>query len=94
MTLPAVREVPPLNFELLEAELTLYPDRAKGNFVLQGIKEGFRLSCDKSVTLKSARRNKLSAYQHSGLIDAYLANKVRLGHVAGILLLHRCKTFM
>jgi len=28
--LPAVRDVCPLNVELFEAELTLYPDRAKG----------------------------------------------------------------
>ena len=83
MTLPAVREVSPLHFELFEAELTLYPDRAKANFVLQGIKEGFRLGCNKPLALKSARRNKLSAYQHSGVIDAYLADEVRLGHVAG-----------
>ena len=83
MTLPAVREVSPLNFVLFEAELSLYPDRAKANFVLQGIKEGFRLGCDKPVTLKSARRNKLSTYQHSGVIDMYLANEVRLGRVAG-----------
>ena len=40
-------EVSPLNFELFEAELTLYPDRAKANFVLQGIKEGFILGCNK-----------------------------------------------
>ena len=83
LTLPAVREVSLLNFELFEAELTLYSDRAKPNFVLQGIKEGFRLGCDKPVTLRSARKNKLSAYQHSGVIDAYLANEVRLGRVAG-----------
>ena len=83
MTLPAVREVSPLNFVLFKAELSLYPDRAKANFVLQGIKEGFRLGCDKPVTLKSARRNKLSTYQHSGVIDMYLANEVRLGRVAG-----------
>ena len=83
MPLLAVREVSPLNFELFEAELTLYPDSAKANFVLRGIKEGSRLGCDKPVTLKSARRNKLSAYQHAGVIDAYLANEVRLGPVAG-----------
>ena len=83
LTLPSVREVSPLNFELFEAELTHYPDRVKANFVLQGIKEGFRLGCDKPVILKSARRNKLSAYQHSSVIDTYLANEVRLGRVAG-----------
>ena len=81
--LPSVREVSPLNFELFEAELTHYPDRVKANFVLQGIKEGFRLGCDKPVIFKSARRNKLSAYQHSSVIDVYLANEVRLGCVAG-----------
>ena len=40
-------------------------------------------SADKPVTLKSARRNKLSAYQHSWVIDVYLANETRLGRVAG-----------
>ena len=29
LTLLAVREVSPLNFELFEAELTIYPDRVK-----------------------------------------------------------------
>ena len=81
--MPSVREVSSLNFELFEAELSHYPDRVKANFVLQGIKEGFRLGCDKPVILKSARRNKLSAYQHSSVINAYLANKVRLDRVAG-----------
>ena len=81
--MPSVREVSPLNFALFEAELTHYRDTVKANFVLQGIKEGFRLGCDKPVILKSARRNKLSAYQHPSVIDAYLANEVRLGRVAG-----------
>lgn len=81
MILPAIREVSPLNFELFEPELIRHPHRAKVNFVLQGIKEGFRLGCDKPVTLKSARRHKLSGYQHSGVIDAYLASNVRLGLV-------------
>ena len=83
LTLPSVREVSPLNFELFEAELTHYPDRVKANFVLQGIKEGFKLGCDKPVILKSARRNKLSAYQHSSVIDTDLPNEVRVGCVAG-----------
>ena len=76
LTLPAVREVSPLNFELFEAELTLYPDRVDANFVLQGIEEGLtcRLGCDKPATLKSARRNKLSTYQHSSAIDAVTKN--------------------
>ena len=54
MILPAVGEISPLNFELFDAELTHHPDRAKVNFVLEGVKDGFRLGCDKPVTLKSA----------------------------------------
>lgn len=81
--LPAVGEVSPLTVKLFEAELSRHPDRAQGNFVLQGIKEGFRLGCDKPVTLKSASRNKLSAYQHAAGIDVCLANEVRLGRVVG-----------
>ena len=42
-----------------------------------------RKALDLVVTLKSARKNKLSAYQHLGVIDAYLANKVRLSRVGG-----------
>ena len=83
MMLPAVGEVSPLNVELFEAELSCHLDKTKVNFVLQSIKEGLRLGCDKPVTLKSARKNKLLAYQHSGVIDVYLANEVRRGHVVG-----------
>ena len=83
MILPATGEISPLNFELFEAKLRHHPDRAKVNFVLEGIKDGFSLGCEKPVTLKSAKRNKVSAYQHSGVIDAFSANKVRLGRVVG-----------
>ena len=79
----AVAEISPLNLELFEAELTHHPDRAKIHFVLEGINDGFRLGCDKTETLESAKRNKLSAYQHSGVIDAYLANEARLDRVVG-----------
>ena len=84
MISPAVGEVSPLNFDLFQAELIHHPDRAKVAFVLQGIKKGFRLGCVNPVTLKSAPRNKVSAYQHPRVVDAYLANEVRLGHVMGL----------
>ena len=41
------------------------------------------LVLNKPVRLKSARRNKVSAHQHADIIDAYLANEVDLGRVAG-----------
>ena len=81
--LPAVGEVSPLQFDLFATELRRHPDKAKVNFVLQGISQGFRLGFEKPVRLKLARRNKVSAYQHADIIDAYLANEVDLGRVAG-----------
>lgn len=44
---------------------------------------GFRLSYDSSVTLKQAKKNKPSAYQHMDVIDSYINNEVQLSRVAG-----------
>ena len=46
----AVGEISLLNFELFEVELDRHRKRAKVNFVLQGIKEGFRLGCDPEIS--------------------------------------------
>ena len=43
LTLPAVREVSPLNFELFEAELTLYLDRVKQTLSFKGFEEALDL---------------------------------------------------
>lgn len=53
------------------------------DFILHGIKEGFKLGFNSSVSLKSAKKNKASAYQHPQVIDAYLLNEIQRGRVAG-----------
>ena len=52
-------------------------------FVLDGLRNGFRLGFHHSRKLKSATTNKPSAKQHPDVIDRYLANEVSLGRVAG-----------
>ena len=52
-------------------------------FVLDGLRNGFRLGFQHSKQLKSAKSNKASANQHSEVIDRYLGNEVSLGRVAG-----------
>ena len=51
--------------------------------VLLGLAEGFRLGFNPGTSLRSAKKNKASAYQHPEIIDAYLSNEVVLGQVAG-----------
>lgn len=51
--------------------------------MLEGLLKGFRVGYNYPHKLKSASRNKSSAYAHPEIVNAYLANKVSLGRVAG-----------
>ena len=83
MSLPSVAEISPLNYNRFCSELTKHPNRDWVDYVLHGIREGFKLGFESSFLLKPPKKNKASAYQHATVIDAYLANEVRLGRVAG-----------
>ena len=45
--------------------------------------QGFRLGFNPGFSLRSDKKNKASANQHPEIVDAYLANEVALGRVAG-----------
>ena len=51
--------------------------------VLEGLRFGFKLGFSPSQSLKPAKRNKPSAYEHPSVIDEYLATEVSSGRVAG-----------
>ena len=59
------------------------PNQQFVTFVLDGLRHGFNLGFRHSQKLKSATKNKSSAYEHPAVIDEYLANEVSLGRVAG-----------
>lgn len=81
--LPPVSAVTPLQAEQFAWELQFHPHRPQVEFVLDGIRHGFKLGFCPSQKLKSAKNNKPSADLHASVIDEYLANEVSLGRVAG-----------
>ena len=69
--------------EKFSQELAGHPDQKQVSYVLQGLQRGFRLGFHSAHKLKPAKRNKPSALHNSHIVDAYLANEVSLGRVAG-----------
>ena len=67
-----------------QQELAHHPDRAKVQYVLDGIAHGFSLGFDPSrVALRSSLRNMRSATDHPHVIDEYLATEIAKSRVAG-----------
>ena len=81
--LPPVSAVSPLKVDQFCRELSHHPNPQLVSSVLDGIRHGFKLGFSHHQPLRSARRNKPSAYAHPAVIDEYLANEVSLGRVAG-----------
>ena len=55
---------------MFEQELRRHPDRSKVAYVLLRIQNRFRWGFESGISLKSAKKNKPSAYQHPNVIDA------------------------
>ena len=64
-------------------ELRFHPNRQKVDFVLDGIRHGFKLGFCHTQRLKPAKKNKPSADQHASVIAEYLAHEVSRGRVTG-----------
>ena len=82
--LPDVSSVTPINVDNLTLQLCNHPDRQKVDYVLSGLRHGFRLGFHpESTHLKSAKANCPSALKQPSIIDEYLAKEVSLGRVFG-----------
>ena len=82
--LSPVHRVSPLQLAEFQHELAHHPDRAKVQYVLDGIAHGFSSGFDASrVALRSSLRNMHSATEHPDVIDEYLATEIAKGRVAG-----------
>ena len=64
-----------------EEQLGSHPDQAFANFVLGGIKEGFRIGFKKRVELRGATGNLPSASAHKQVVREYLERKLEAGRV-------------
>ena len=81
--LPPVSDITPLKVDQFAWELQHHPNRQLCNFVLDGLRNGFKLGFQPALSLKSAKKNKPSAYQQPLVIDEYLAHEVSRGRVVG-----------
>ena len=63
--------------------LTNHPDTAFVDYILAGIKEGFRIGYKSRNKLRSASRNMRSALEHPQVVQKYLDAEVHAGRVLG-----------
>ena len=76
--------VSPINVEKLAAELSHHPDQQKVDFVIAGLRQGFRVGFNASrVSLRAASGNMPSALLQPSVIDDYLRNELDMGRIAG-----------
>ena len=73
----------PLVWEELNKALAAHPDHHLRDFLLTGIRQGFRISCNPHQPLNSAARNMQSALVNPKPVTEYLHNELKEQRVAG-----------
>lgn len=74
----------PLPASAWQLALQDYPDPRLRRFLVQGLREGFRIGYSTPRDqLRPAKRNIPSAYEHPEVVDKYLENECTLGRVLG-----------
>jgi hypothetical protein len=74
----------PIKVDVLDLQLAAHPDRSKVEFIVNGLRTGFRTCFHKDIIqLRSADTNCSSALVHPNVIDKYLADEIRARRVAG-----------
>ncbi len=73
--------VTPLQVEVWGHYLSGHPDRVFTHYLLKGIGQGFRICFHPRSACQQAKRNLRSTYQHPEVVDAYLAQELRLHRV-------------
>ena len=73
----------PLDWREWDKALAAHPDQQFREYIVNGIKEGFRLGFDYSKSCNGAPRNMASAGTHAPIIRDYLAEECAQGRVVG-----------
>ena len=71
----------PLRVEVWEKYLQLFPDREYVQYLLDGIRQGFRIGCNNSSKLCSSSRNMRGAEEHPLVVQQYLQEEQKLGRI-------------
>ena len=76
--------ISPLKPGVWEYHLQSLPDRECADYLVSGLKQGFRIGFNyEQCSITGARSNMLSALQHSEVIDSYLQEEMKMGRIAG-----------
>ena len=78
------RIVSPLQAEVWEKHLQDHPDRDFVGYLLEGIRNGFRIGCHNSMGLRSSASNMLGAERHPKVVQEYLKNELQAGHIVPV----------
>ena len=73
----------PLVWEAWEKSLAAHPDKRLTTFIVEGIKEGFRVGFDYHHRCQAAPHNMASAREHPDVVSKYLALECAKGRVVG-----------
>ena len=63
--------------------LAHHPDQQLAEYILNGIQHGFQISLNLGTSLCLACQNIQSAYDHSEVVDEYIASELSKGHLIG-----------
>ena len=79
---PLGRVVTLLKVEAWKTYLTNHPDRAFVDYLLRGIRLGFRIGCKSQASLlKSSKANMVSTIQHPQVVSEYTEKEVQANHM-------------
>jgi len=83
----------PLEWQVWASFLASHPDQRFANYIISGIKEGFRIGFDyQGHRCEKARNNMQSAHEHPQVIRDYIAQECAEGRILGPLSLQRSLT--
>ena len=71
----------PLDPAVWQQCLQSYPDREFAQFIVRGLRGGFRIGVRRGAQLKPSARNLKSAYEQPQVVQAYLDREVQLGRL-------------
>ncbi len=75
--------VTPLHPDAWSQALASHPDQAFAQYVVEGLRQGFRIGFQPGSPLRSASANMKSAYDHPSIVTAYLQKECSLGRMLG-----------
>ena len=78
------RIVTPLRADVWEKHLQEFPDREFVGYLINGIRNGFRIGCYASRSLRSSSNNMLGADMHPRVVQDYLENELQAGRIVPV----------